>query len=221
MLPATLNWEARLTGDDPDEQVRTTIEMMSRYVREDCQSPAVLQAAQIAAPPGTDPIEGIFEYVKGLIRFQADERTAEPLSSHLDKAGLSGYPVVEVLIRPRDMLTWQGDTGRSQVGDCDDFSMLTAALLKARGMDASFVTVAADPRLPGQFSHVYVAAYTKDGRVALDTSHGQYAGWEVTENMSRKEEWPIESNWRGIVLAGLLALIAFAHWSKSWKWRTA
>ncbi len=36
-----------------------------------------------------------------------------------------GHPVVEVLIRPRDVLGLSQSGG---VGDCDDFSMLTAVL---------------------------------------------------------------------------------------------
>jgi hypothetical protein len=222
MLPGTLNWEARLTGDNPDEQVSDTIEMMARYVREDCLSASVLQEAEIAAPPGTDLIEGIFQYVRRLIRFQSDERTAAPLESHLARIGLGDYPVVEVLIRPRDMLSWRNDTGQSQVGDCDDFAMLTAALLLAKGIDAHFVTVAADPRQPGTYSHVYVAAYIKDGsRVPLDTSHGEYAGWEVSDNVTRRTEWPIKTGYRGLILAGLLVWALLANWTKlrTWKWR--
>ena len=223
MLPGTLNWEARLTGDDPDEQVETTINMMARYVREDASSSEVQAEAEVAAPPDTDPIEGIFQYVKRLIRFQSDERTAEPLESHLAQIGLGDYPVIEVLIRPRDMVTWRSDTGTGQVGDCDDYAMLTAALLIALGIDAHFVTVAADPRQPGMYSHVYVAAYQQGKRIPLDTSHGEYAGWEVSRNVTRRQEWPIKTGYRGIIIAGLLIWALLASWSKfpKWRWRTS
>ena len=215
----TLNLEARVVPDNPDEQVADTIALMSKYVREDAGTPEVMAAAMEAAPPGEDPLDGVFRYVKGLIRFQADETTAAPLQSRLAKLGLGDYPVVEVLIRPRDMLTWRGDTGQGQVGDCDDFVMLTAALLLARGIDASFVTVAADPREPGQYSHVYVAAYPPGGgRVPLDTSHGEYAGWEVQDRVTRRTEWPIRAGYRGLILAGLVILALVANWSKVSKW---
>jgi hypothetical protein len=222
MLPSTLNMDARVVGDDPDEQVADTISLMSRYVREDAGSPEVQAAAEEAAPAGEDPLDGVFRYVKGLIRFQADEATAAPLQSRLAKLGLGEYPVVEVLIRPRDMLTWHRDTGSRQVGDCDDFVMLTAALLLAKGVDASFVTVAADPREPRQYSHVYVAAYPAGGgRVAMDTSHGAYAGWEVQDRVTRRTEWPIRSGFRGILLAGLVILALVSNWAKikRWNWR--
>jgi hypothetical protein len=224
MLPSTLNMTARVVGDDPDEQVADTIALMAQYVREDVGTPEVQQAADEAAPPGEDPLDGVFRYVKGLIRFQSDETTAAPLQSRLAKLGLGDYPVVEVLIRPRDMLTWRGDTGQGQVGDCDDFVMLTAALLMAKGVDCSFVTVAADPREPGQYSHVYVAAYPAGGsRVAMDTSHGEYAGWEVEDRVTRRTEWPIRTGYRGLLLAGLMILALVANWAKikRWNWRMA
>lgn len=224
MLPSTLNMEAQVVGDDPDEQVADTIGLMSRYVREDAYSAEVLAAAEEAAPPGDDPLDGVFRYVKGLIRFQSDETTAKPLESRLVKMGLGEFPVVEVLIRPRDMLTWRRDTGHGQVGDCDDFVMLTAALLLAKGIDVSFVTVAADPRQPTQYSHVYVAAYPAGGgRVAMDTSHGDYAGWEVQDRVTRRTEWPIRAGYRGILLAGLVILALVANWTKikRWNWRIA
>lgn len=223
MLPANLNWETRLVGDDPDEQVETTIDMMARYVREDASSLEVREAAREASQLGADPIEGVFQYVKRLIRFQSDERTAEPLESHLAKIGLGDFPVIEVLIRPRDMVTWRQDTNTGQVGDCDDYAMLTAALLIALGIEASFVTVAADPRQPGSDSHVYVAAYQQGNRIPLDTSHGEYSGWEVSDHVTRRREWPIQTGYRRLILAGLLILALVSNWSKlrTWKWRTS
>ena len=209
MLPETLKWEATLTGDDPDQQVADTIGLMSHYVREDSRNPTVIKDAAQIAPPGTDPTEAVFWHVKQLIRFQHDEVTAKPLESRLLKMGL-GYPVVEVLIRPVDMLTWREDTGQQQVGDCDDYAMLTAALLRAHGIRSSFVTAAADPRIPGQFSHVYVAAYPESGRIALDTSHGSYPGWEVSEHVTRREEWPLEAGLAGWIVLSLIVLVLWA-----------
>lgn len=225
MLPGTLNMEARVTGDDPDAQVAETIELMAGYVREDARSPEVQGVAdEIAAGAATDSnpsptpqeyIEGVFDHVSRLIRFQHDEATAAPLTSRLAQMGVGDIPVVEVLIRPRDMVTWWRDTGTRQVGDCDDYAMLTAALLMAKGIRASFVTAAADYRQPRQWSHVYVAAYPKGGeRVAMDTSHGDYAGWEV-ENAGRREEWPVEGGYRGLVIAGIVALVLLAQWAGS------
>jgi hypothetical protein len=205
----TLRWEATLTGDDPDQQVADTIDLMRRYVQEDYATPDVKEEAVLAVLYGSNPLDGIFYHVKRMIRFQPDEMT-----SNLAK-GLGGaIPVVEVLIRPRDMVTFPVDTGgMGRVGDCDDYAMLTAALLKARGIDCSFVTVAADPRVPGQYSHVYVAAYPKDGgRVPMDTSHGAAPGWEVEENVTRREEWPIDTGLGKWLAMALVALALVSNW---------
>jgi len=207
-----LNWQAQVVGDDPDQQVSDTIRLMSRYSYEDAGSPEVKAALAEAEALAEDPVEGIFWFVKRLIRFQRDEVTALPLASSLARYGLEGFPVVEVLIRPRDILTWRNDTGQPQVGDCDDYAMLTASMLRARGIPASFVTVAADPSVPDQFSHVYVAAYPGGKRVALDTSHGAYPGWEV--EAGRREEWPIDAGLQGIALVGLIVLALVAAWAR-------
>lgn len=217
MTSATLNWDATVVGDDPDAQVATTIELMVKYVREDAHTPEVVQAASEAAPPGSTPdeiLDGIFTYVRNLIRFQHDEKTAAPLESRIAAAGYD-YPVVEVLIRPRDMVTWRRDTGQGQIGDCDDFAMLTAALLQARGVEAHFATVAADARMPGQYSHVYVVAYPAGGgRVPMDTSHGQYPGWEASNGVTRREEWPIGAGLRGLLVMVLVVAAVAVNFFK-------
>lgn len=212
MLPANLNWTATVTGDDPDQQVADTIALMSRYVREDAETPIVREAANEAAGLADDPVEGVFWYVKRLIRFQHDDVTAAPLTSLLSQRGINA-PIVEVLIRPVDMLSWHADTGNRQIGDCDDYAMLTAALLRAQGIPAKFVTVAVDPSMPNQFSHVYVAAYPDGQRIALDTSHGEAAGWEAPV-VARKEEWDIDAGLVGWLLAGLLVLALWSQWGK-------
>lgn len=203
-----------MTGDDPDQQVVDTIDLMRRYVQEDYATREVREEAALAAPYGTDPLDGVFHHVKRMIRFQPDE-----LTSNLAE-GLSGdIPVVEVLIRPRDMVTFPLDTGgMGRVGDCDDYSMFTAALLKAHGIPCSFATVAADPRMPGQYSHVYVVAYPKDGsRVPLDTSHGAAPGWEVVDNVTRREEWPIDAGLGKWLAMALVALALVSNWWKKQK----
>lgn len=212
-LPAGLRWEATVTGDDPDQQVADALSIMCRYVREDAHSPEVLAEAQRIIPRGADPIQAIFEHVRRWIGFRHDAELAE--AWQIPRAG--DLPVVELLIRPRDMVTFAADTGSSPQGDCDDYAMLTAALLNSQGIRANFVTVAADPSQPNQFSHVYVAAYPAgQGRIALDTSHGEYAGWE-TGNVTRLEEWPIDAGWKGILIALLLGLTLWAGWKRRSK----
>jgi transglutaminase-like putative cysteine protease len=60
------------------------------------------------------------------------------------------------------------DTGS---GDCDDRAVLLAAGLMAIGVPAAFKVVAADPRRPNTFSHVYVVARIGRGDVPLDPTY--------------------------------------------------
>lgn len=197
--------------DDPDGQVGATIGLMRRYVVEDMASPAIRRDA-LEAIGGVDPstltqterAQRVFQYVKGRLTFTGDEGLAGMGGFNDDP----GAPVVEVLIRPRDMAVMCEGGGCRRVGDCDDFSMYTAALLGALGVRSSFVTVAADQAEPDRFSHVYVAAYPDGQRVPMDTSHGAHIGWEV-DGVTRSEEWPI-TGMQDLVAAGVV--IAAAVW---------
>jgi hypothetical protein len=110
--------------------------------------------------------------------FIRDEALGSPIQQQMPDDA-----VVEVLIRPRDMHTWMQ-------GDCDDYVTYGAALLIALGVPVSFCTVAADARVPEQYTHVYLVAYPAGVRTPLDLSHGQHIGWEVP-NAYRKQEWPV------------------------------
>jgi hypothetical protein len=81
-------------------------------------------------------------------------------------------------------------------GDCDDFTMMLCALLGCCGLGYEIITVAASPREPGTFSHVYCRAVLPDGsRVPLDASHGKYPGWQVpTAHVSRLQAWDEDGN---------------------------
>jgi len=71
----------------------------------------------------------------------------------------------------------------SPAGDCDDFSMLTGAMLLAAGIPSVEVfTVAADGIDPNRWSHVYLVAHLGAGGsepLVMDCSHGQWFGWEA------------------------------------------
>jgi len=191
----TVQYSTTVLPDDPDGQVDATIAIMRRYVLEDCGRPEIQRDLASAVGSTGYPvslhavIEHIFNYVKRKITFTQDYDIAGPLS----QAGVlpADKPVVEVLVRPVDISLG------AHTGDCDDYSMYTAALLAAAGIQCAFVTVAADPDLPTNFSHVYVAAYIPGNiglqRVAMDTSHGDVAGWEVENRYGRRREWPINT----------------------------
>lgn len=198
-----MNASVDVLDGDPDDQVAQTIAIMRRYVDEDWDSPEIIKdaaeaLAQFGDLDGTehDRIQAVYHYVRGKVRFRTDEDTARHVPTR------DGDDVVEVLIRPRDLSVMCDGRNCERSGDCDDYSMYAAALLRQLGIQSAFVTVAANPATD-QYSHVYLAAYTADGqRVPLDTSHGQYPGWE-TDKVTRRDEWPVT---RSAVLPLIIAL---------------
>lgn len=205
-LGQTVNYEVTQIPDGGDEQTAAVIALMVRYAVEDAASKEIQQEASraLAEQAGLPPVEAVFWHVKRSLRFVRDEQTAIPFQA------LYADPVVETLIRPRDVVTFcatQGD-GCVRQGDCDDFSAYTASLLLALGIPCKFVTVAADSAAPDQFSHVYVAAYPAGQRIALDTSHGDYPGWE-TKAYKRIQEWGMGSPVAALVPLALIAGVAY------------
>lgn len=201
-LGQTVNFEVRELPDDPDGQVAGTIALMRGYVLEDWQRPEVIKDAAEAQASilDADPVSQVFWWVKRL-SFVEDRFTALPFSFAPD--------VVETLIRPVDMALLP--EGRRQ-GDCDDFVMYAAALLKALGLNSRFVTLAADPREPGRYSHVYLAVYRNGERIPFDASHGAYPGWEAPNLFGKRREWEIFGPSLAPAVGILLGLGALALW---------
>lgn len=203
-----------------DAQTESTIDLMRHYALEDCSSPEITADAeqilnQVAGrgglrdggPSDLELCYAAWEWVRSRVRFNRDEKilAAFDVQTYLGEQA----PMVEALIRPRDLSLYAREGGGRAIGDCDDFAMYLSSLLCALGIANSFVTVAADGQDPEQFSHVYVAAYPGGVRVALDASHGPYAGWE-TPRYTRRTEWPVKERfpWLYLLLAagGVIAL---------------
>jgi len=200
-------YEVAQVPEGGDAQTEAVVAMMSRYATEDATSAEIrrdVQTLMAERVPGDEPVDAVFWWVKRHLAFVRDEQTAIPFQS---MAG-PGSVVVETLVRPRDMSVM---IGGSPQGDCDDFSMYTAALLINLGIGASFVTVAADPG-SDDYSHIYVAAYPGGRRVAMDTSHGTAPGWE-TKKGKRVREWPVGGG-GGLMSGGVstLAILAIGAW---------
>lgn len=199
-----VRYELHALPDLPDEQVAGTIALMRRYVLEDaCSAPIQRQARSIAASvaslSGPDLAQAVFSFVRSRVSFSLDESISSAFHAPVSA------PIIEALIRPVDMAVLCEDGGCRRMGDCDDFSMYVAALLLALGINCSFVTLAADPADPNRYSHVYVAAYTEAGRIPIDASHGEKAGWEAENKYGKKKEWPLkESRWETPFLAAVI-----------------
>lgn len=173
--------EPRPEPEDDELSTGQTISRMAQYVREDSRHPIIRRASYEATRGAAgDPRKeaaAIHTWVRGRVRFVQDA----------ELAGAAGWPEdAEVLIRPVDLITMPDGQG-----DCDDFSMLAAAMLRAVGIPAAFKTIAADGADPDLYSHVYVVALLPGGPLVIDASHGPYAGWEARA-VGKTRLWPIE-----------------------------
>jgi Transglutaminase-like superfamily len=164
-------------SDDPETAVVQTIQHMAAFARADSESPAFKQlAAQMRGSDLRDTCSRCWNWIRARVAFVSDRRLAEPIPDSGD--------VSEVLIRPVDLIRMQ-----YAEGDCDDFAMLGAALGRALGLPVYFVTVAADPKAPDQFSHVYL----EFAGIPFDASHGPYMGWEVQNRFGKRALWSVEN----------------------------
>jgi len=194
--------------EDPDGQVRATMNLVRRYLRNDAQHPFFRQHAQKIADanPG-DPIQAVWTHIKRDLKFQQDEDSAQRF-----EIGDARKPdIIEVVIRPIDQALLIELTG-SGFEDCDGYELYAGCILTALGIPVSLVTIAADSEDLSRYSHVYLAVYpngySKSPRIALDFSHGDYPGWEA-RNLGRLKEWPIkvtmsEVFWDSVIPVGLL-----------------
>jgi hypothetical protein len=161
------------TPDRPaDDELATaqTIARMVSLTRADSLAPELRQAALEATRGAADVAAkcgALFWWIKRRVRFLED-RTL--IGAYTDDSTID-----ELLIRPLELLR-----DPDPEGDCDDFSMLTAAMLRSLGIETYFKTIAADPDDPAVYSHVYAVAVLPSGeRLAMDTSNGPYPGWEA------------------------------------------
>jgi len=216
---SVVRYDTTTLSDDPDTQTAQVVGIMSQYASEDATSPEIRGDLESVLGAGWQDrldkptvVERLYGHVKGKIQFLPDITMAQPVVERLGSQ-VQWTPVVEVLIRPRDMSVMCMDGSCRRAGDCDDFSMYLASLLLAAGIPCNFVTVAADARAPEQFSHVYVAAYpggyASRERVPLDASHGACVGWEVENRFGKRQEWPVGGSglMRTLVAVAIAAMV--------------
>lgn len=202
--------------DSPDDQVAATVAVMAQYAIEDAGSPEVREQAVTALrESGGDPddyddsdaLRAVWTYVKSRMSFVNDAVLAGPVEDRL------GQPVIESVTRPRDIASWG-------VGDCDDYTTWGASLLTSMQCACRFATVAADARVPGEYSHIYLVAYPvidgKQQRVPMDLSHDKTIGWETENRYGKFREWDLESSAAGSG-SGLLAIVAAVSVGL-WQW---
>jgi transglutaminase-like putative cysteine protease len=143
----------RLPGGDAG--TKKTLALMRRLALEGSTQMEVREAAigvlrQSGAQPHDHRAEtaALFNFVRDRVRFTGD---------------IVG---VETLQGPRYTL-------HVMAGDCDDRATLLASMMRSVGIpaDLNFRVVAANPRVPRSFSHVYVTAKLGGKTIALDPTY--------------------------------------------------
>jgi transglutaminase-like putative cysteine protease len=165
------------TGNLPsgDAGIRKTLAIMAQLSEQGARRLEVREAAiGILRSAGTAPhdslgeLAALFAFVRDQVRFTGD---------------IVG---VETLQAPHYTL-------HTMAGDCDDRAVLLTALARSVGIPArlSFRVIAANPRRPGTFSHVYVVANVKGQDVALDPTYStSRMGWQHP-SPSRIGDYPL------------------------------
>jgi hypothetical protein len=77
---------------------------------------------------------------------------------------------VELLHTARRML-------QLRAGDCDDMTILLAAMLEATGHPVRLIIIGKDPKRKKLFSHIYLETLHRDRWIALDPTMNKPAGW--------------------------------------------
>lgn len=165
--------ERTYVGDlDTDGKTEVTIGRMCEHIRKSADDDQVKAAANWAHESfgggSSDPAMkawAVFWFCKHYVRFVVDEAPMFRLNEP-NQQDLLYSPAV--LIRMQD-----------PAGDCDDFTMMGAALLKALGVPFVIVTIAAGPDDPQRWSHVFLMAMLSTGPLPIDASHGSGPGWMV------------------------------------------
>lgn len=133
------------------------------------QAFAIVNAAGVQSFDFPGEIRAVFGWVSRNIRFFQD---------------VDG---VETLRTPREVLTIRG-------GDCDDYTVLIAALLGTIGHNVRIVTVSSDADAPGVFSHVYPEVEINGQWVPLDAARRDAALGKAPSRYFRKRVWSINDS---------------------------
>lgn len=135
--------------------IQQTLAYMRQMVNEGRVDPQIRQAATSAVflTPEKDEfseIEAIFNYVRDNIRYVKDVHQVETLST-------------------------AAKTMQGRIGDCDDQTVLLAAMLEAVGYPTRFAVAA---YRSGNFEHVYLQVLGHGQWISLDPTENQVMGWE-------------------------------------------
>jgi hypothetical protein len=207
-----VNYSIRELPGSSDGQVRSTVNQVIGYIRQDACSPFIQDEARKMLALSTDPNQALWSLLKPAMKFKRDEDIARDLHAEDDKK----RDIIEVLIRPVDQWLLIKMRGMG-IGDCDCWNMYGACLLTALGIPCSLATVSADEERPAEYSHIYLVSYLNGQRTPLDISHGEYPGWECP-NLGRITEWKVNVTRADQVCQVLMAIGALTAAWLGLKW---
>jgi hypothetical protein len=162
-----------------DHETAQTVSYMDELASADSNDRAVIAATaealqQAGIDERADPLEkacAVYWWLKRTIRY-----VPTPGTSQL---------VDQTLITPTALLAME-----EPIGDCPQFSMLAAAMFRVLCMDSLFVTIAAEPAFPDQWSHIYNTVEVCPGQyLPFDSSNGPAPGAEYAKPFKRRV-WP-------------------------------
>ncbi len=169
---------------DTDSLTRATVAKMCEYIAAGSTDPMVkywaARAIDCYGLGSREPMPacwGVFWLVKHAVEFARDE-------PRLFSVGEGD--ALDMLIAPAVLVR-----SAHPKEDCDGFTMLICAMLRALEIDCYIVTVAADPSEPDRWSHVFPVAKLQNGATCpLDASHGNFPGWMVPrQHIYRWQAW--------------------------------
>jgi len=146
--------------------VEQTLQMMRQLFNQCKTNVQIRQAATntIFLTPEKDEYseaEAIFNFVRDNIRYVKDVNDIETLST--------------------PMMTLEG-----RLGDCDDQTVLLAAMLESVGYPTRFVVEGY--RVPGEYEHVYLQALVFDQFISMDPTEQKYMGWSPPNPVAQMVE---------------------------------
>lgn len=162
-----------------DEETAQTVSYMDELAAADANEPAIVAAVaealdQAGIDAGASPqakAQAVYWWLKRTIRYVATPGTS-PL-------------VDQTLIPPCTLLAMP-----EPIGDCPQFSMLAAAMFRVLCIESLFVTIAAEPAFPEQWSHIYNTVEIYPGQfMPFDSSNGPEPGAEYAKPFKRRV-WP-------------------------------
>jgi transglutaminase-like putative cysteine protease len=147
---------------DGVEGVRVTLDFMVRLAREYRRRPAIRELALqlVASVPEKNyrmEADELFRFVRDSIRYVQDINGVETLQT----------PERTLIVRQ---------------GDCDDKSVLLAALLESLGHPARFAAIGFEP---DQFSHVFVETKIGADWIGMDATEAHPMGWQPEGVLTR------------------------------------